>query len=105
MKALAIFGCLLASAVSLRAATTLSDVNLSQDAASGMVTVSYVTTGDPAIVTCDFLSDGVSLGAYIAYYDYLFDSTAREGAKAYEATGAYSDSYNFVTGLALAVAF
>ena len=51
------------------------------------------------------ITDGVSLGAYIAYYDYLFDSTAREGAKAYEATGAYSDSYNFVTGLALAVAF
>ena len=51
------------------------------------------------------ITDGVSLGAYIAYYDYLFDSAAREGAKVYEATGSYSDSYNFVTGLALAVAF
>ena len=62
MKALEIFSCLFASAVSLNAATTLSDVSLAQDAASGMVTVSYVTTCDPAIVTCDFQSDGVSLG-------------------------------------------
>jgi len=51
------------------------------------------------------ITDGVSLGAYIAYYDYLFDSSARECAKAYEGTGSYTESYNFVTGVSIAFAF
>ncbi len=51
------------------------------------------------------ITDGVSLGAYLAYYDYLLDSSARDGATAYEGTEAYSESYNFVTGISLAVAF
>lgn len=51
------------------------------------------------------IADGVSLGAYIAYYDYLFDSSARDCARAYEATGAHTDSSSFVTGFALAVSF
>ncbi len=51
------------------------------------------------------IADGISLGAYIAYYDYLFDATARDCAKAYEATGSHTDSYNFVTGVSLAIAF
>ena len=51
------------------------------------------------------ITDGVSLGAYLAYSDYLFDSSARSCARAYEATGAYTDSYNLVTGVSLAVAF
>ena len=48
---------------------------------------------------------GVSLGAYAAYYDYLFDSHARNSAKAYEATGSHTDSFSFVMGVSLAVAF
>ena len=51
------------------------------------------------------ITDGVSLGAYLAYSDYLFDASARSCARAYEATGAYTDSYNLVTGVSLAVAF
>ena len=51
------------------------------------------------------ITDGVSLGAYLAYSDYLFDSSARSCARAYEATGEYTDSYNLVTGVSLAVAF
>lgn len=51
------------------------------------------------------ITDGVSLGAYVAYYDYLFDATARDCAKGYEGTGSYTDSYNFVTGLSIAIAF
>ena len=51
------------------------------------------------------ITDGVSLGAYAAYYDYLFDSHARNSARAYEATGSHTDSYSFVMGVSLAVAF
>ena len=51
------------------------------------------------------ITDGVSLGAYLAYYDYLFDSSARDAASAYEGTEAYSESYNFVTGVSIAIAF
>ena len=50
-------------------------------------------------------ADGVSLGAYLAYYDYLFDSSARDAASHYEGTEAYSDSYNLVTGVSIAIAF
>ena len=51
------------------------------------------------------ITDGVSLGAYLAYCDYLFDSSARDAASAYEGTEAYSESYNFVTGVSIAIAF
>ena len=51
------------------------------------------------------ITDGVSLGAYIAYYDYLFDSSTRKASRHYEATGHWDDSWNFVTGVSLAVAF
>ncbi len=51
------------------------------------------------------ITDGVSLGAYLAYYDYLFDSSARDAASHYEGTEAYSDSYNLVTGVSIAIAF
>jgi hypothetical protein len=51
------------------------------------------------------ICDCVSLSGYVAYYDYLFDSRIREGARGY--TGRKSDdrSYHFVGGLALTVAF
>ena len=62
MKSFLIFNSLLAATVSLNAATTFSDVSLTQDSASGTVAVSYATAGDPAIVTCEFLTNGVSLG-------------------------------------------
>ena len=61
MKSFLIFNSLLAAAVPLNAATTFSDVSLTQDATSGTMAVSYVTAGDPAIVTCEFMTNGVSL--------------------------------------------
>lgn len=51
------------------------------------------------------ITDGVSLGGYVAYYDYLFGSTTRAAVRHYEATGHWNESWNFVTGLALTVAF
>ena len=51
------------------------------------------------------ITDGVSLGAYIAYYNYFFGSEARECASHYEGTESYTDSYNFVTGVSIAIAF
>ena len=41
---------------------SVSDVELAQDSKSRLVTVSYTLTGDPAIVTVDFLTNGVSIG-------------------------------------------
>lgn len=51
------------------------------------------------------ISDGVTLGALVAYSDYLFDSAARTASRDYEATGVWKQSWNFVTGLSLDVAF
>ena len=48
---------------------------------------------------------GVALSAYVAYYDYVFDSTLRDAARAYEATGRDDTSYHFVGGLALTASF
>ncbi len=48
---------------------------------------------------------GLALSGYVAYYDYVFDSTLREGARAYEATGHDDTSYNFVAGIALSASF
>lgn len=51
------------------------------------------------------IANGVSLGAYVAYSDYLFDSTIRDAAEHYEKTGAWDKSWNFVTGISLSIAF
>ena len=51
------------------------------------------------------VTDGVSVAGYVAYTDYLFDSSLRHRARAYEATGHWKDSWNFTTGLSLAVSF
>jgi len=51
------------------------------------------------------IADGVMLGAYVAYSDFLFDSAVRDAARSYEATGSWDKSWNFVTGVSLAVAF
>ncbi len=48
---------------------------------------------------------GFALSGYVAYYDYVFDSTLREAARAYEATGRDDTSYHFVGGLALTASF
>ena len=52
---------------------------------------------------CDWLS----LGAYVAYYDYIFDSKMRDAARAYNSewgSGCH-DSYNVVWGLSLTATF
>ncbi|MGN0852608.1 MAG: hypothetical protein ACI4Q3_04440 [Kiritimatiellia bacterium] len=51
------------------------------------------------------LGGGVALSGYVAYYDYVFDSTLREGARAYEATGRDDTSWHFVGGLCASVSF
>ena len=45
------------------AAPVVSDVSLSQDPATRLVTVEYTLSGGPAIVTLDVLTNGVSVGA------------------------------------------
>lgn len=51
------------------------------------------------------IGDHLALSGYVAYYDYLFDSTLRAGARAYEASGRADTSYHFTAGLALTVSF
>lgn len=52
------------------------------------------------------ICDHFSISGYVAYYDYWFDSTLREGARDYnDAAGDTHDSYNFVGGLALTASF
>jgi len=51
------------------------------------------------------ICSGIALSGYVAYYDYIFDRHLREGARVYEATGRYKESYNFVCGLALTATF
>ena len=53
------------------------------------------------------LCDNVTLGAYVAYSDYWFDSNMRDAARAYNAEWghAYDRSYNFVGGLSVTVSF
>ena len=51
------------------------------------------------------IGDNLALSGYVAYSDYLFDSTLREGARAYEASGRADTSYHFTAGLALTASF
>ena len=51
------------------------------------------------------ITDGVTFGAYVAYSDYIFDRKMRDAARDYEATGKWDESYNFVGGVSIAVAF
>lgn len=51
------------------------------------------------------VTDGVVIGAYVAYTDYLFDSSLRTRARDYEATGSWDESWNFTAGCSLAVSF
>ena len=69
----------------------------------GLMDTSLSLTAEWAI--CDYLT----LSGYVAYYDYLFDSTMRDGARRHNAecssADRYRDSYNFVGGLALTASF
>lgn len=85
-----------------RVVAYLPDVG--NDEAEGLGRASMMDTCVKGELTWN-ITDGISLGAYVAYYDYLFDSHARNSARAYEATGSHTDSYSFVTGVSLAVAF
>ena len=85
-----------------RVVAYLPDVG--NDEAEGLGRASMMDTCIKGELTWN-TTDGVSLGAYAAYYDYLFDSHARNSAKAYEATGSHTDSFSFVMGVSLAVAF
>ncbi len=51
------------------------------------------------------ICDNLALSGYVAYYDYLFDSRLRDGARHYEASGRHDTSYSFVAGLALTASF
>jgi hypothetical protein len=53
------------------------------------------------------ITDWLTLGAYVAYYDYLFDDKMREAAAAYNGEwGAGEDkTWNFVGGLSLTATF
>lgn len=48
---------------------------------------------------------GVAVGAYVAYTDYLFDSSLRNRARDYEATGCWDESWNYTAGCSLSVFF
>ena len=57
---------------------------------------------------CDLkwqVCDNVSLGCYVAYWDFWFDRKIREAARDYEASGVIDSSYNFLCGLSVNVAF
>lgn len=51
------------------------------------------------------VADGVAIGAYVAYTDYLFDSSLRTRARGYEATGNWDESWNYTAGCSLSVSF
>lgn len=53
------------------------------------------------------ITDWLTLGAYVAYYDYLFDDRMREAAAAYNGEwGARQDkTWNFVGGISLTASF
>ena len=56
------------------------------------------------------ICENVALGAYVAYYDYWFDSRLRDGARDHNAEvrhpdGGSASSYNFVGGLSVTVSF
>ena len=55
------------------------------------------------------ITDWLSLSAYVAYYDYLFDANMRDGARSHNAAWGDADRYryswNVVTGLALTATF
>ena len=69
----------------------------------GLMDTSVSLTAEWAICDC------LTLSGYVAYYDYLFDRNLRHAAREYNGSWStaerYSDSYNFVGGLALTASF
>ena len=70
----------------------------------GLMDTSFSLTAEWAICDC------LTLSAYVAYYDFLFDSNMREGARVRnslwsEFSNKYADSYQFVGGLSLTASF
>ena len=53
------------------------------------------------------INDWLTLGAYVAYYDYLFDDRMREAAAAYNGQwgGDHDRTWNVVGGLSVTVTF
>lgn len=51
------------------------------------------------------LSQNLTLSGYVAYYDYIFDTKLRNGARDYEASGRDNTPYHFITGISLAASF
>jgi hypothetical protein len=55
------------------------------------------------------IADWVSLSAYVAYYDYIFDANMRDGARSHNAQWGNADRYryswNVVAGVALTLTF
>lgn len=49
--------------------------------------------------------ENFSIGAYIGYSDFLFDEGVRDAARNYEATGDWTESWNFIGGVALTASF
>lgn len=62
MKKKLLFGLVLLAASAGLAATSVSDVTLTSNAAGNFVTVNYTLAGDDAIVTLDVVTNGVSVG-------------------------------------------
>ena len=57
---------LFAAVSAMAALPTVTDVTLSQNADTRLVTITYTLTGDPAIVTADICTNGVPVGAVSA---------------------------------------
>ena len=50
-------------------------------------------------------ADNVTVGAYVAYVDFLFDRKIRDASRSYESRGRWEESYNFIGGLSVVVNF
>lgn len=62
VKKLVMLSLALELGMTVAATPSVSEVEMSYDVSSGRVTVSYVLAGSPAIVTCDFQTNSVSIG-------------------------------------------
>ena len=51
------------------------------------------------------ICDCTKLSAYVGYSDFLFDRKIRHGARNYEWSGRWDESWNIVGGLALTIGF
>ncbi len=75
------------TSVAAFAESTVSDVALAQDAGSGKVTVTYALSGDPAIVTVDVRTNGVSIGAKHLQYVWGCEPDHKAGCRSFHRMG------------------